>query len=62
MTISTYERRPDQATPTIEELEAHLHHDECGYAWAVHDNQVQANRRPFGCPTETEAVAAWGRS
>jgi hypothetical protein len=60
MTASTYERRPAGDAPTTEELTAHLYHEECGYAWAVHDNRVQANRRPFGCPSEAEARAAYG--
>lgn len=34
--------------------------DGCGYAWSAHDNRVLANRRPFGCPDEAEARAAWG--
>lgn len=35
-------------------------HDECGYAWAIHDNTNLANRLPFGCPSEAEARAAFG--
>jgi hypothetical protein len=35
-------------------------HEECGYAWAAHDNKNRANRLPFGCPSESAARAAYG--
>lgn len=36
-------------------------HDECGYAWAVHDNHDPLNKLPFGCPHELSARERWGR-
>jgi hypothetical protein len=35
-------------------------HEECGYAWAAHDNTDLADRLPFGCPSESAARAAYG--
>lgn len=36
-------------------------HEECGFAWSVHDNSDPLTTLPFGCPTEVVARLRWGR-
>lgn len=35
-------------------------HEACSYAWRLHDNTRAGRPQPFGCPSESEARAAWG--
>lgn len=45
----------EQAAP------GHLFHDQCGYAWTIHDNRDRRSVLPFGCPPdETTAQRRWG--
>lgn len=39
----------------------HIFHEDCGYAWTIHDNRDRRSILPFGCPPdEATAQLRWG--
>jgi hypothetical protein len=37
-------------------------HEDCQFAWSVHDTRIAGRPLPFGCPRdEAEAASHWGR-
>lgn len=53
---------PDACAVHVEEIaDDPAFHDECGFAWTVHDNTDPHTKGPFGCPTELTARLRWGR-